>query len=605
MWMSEFKEPFQHPKIPVATLETQKQRRAKNTWGTIKQIASYLMQAKWMLILVILMVMISSAMGLLGPYLIGMAIDDYIVTSQTSGLLILIGWLILIYVLHSVSIFLQNFWMVGIAQKTVYTLRKELFEHFHQLPISFFDQRQQGELMSRVTNDIDNINNTLNDSVIQIFASVITLIGTVSVMLYLSPLLTLITMSIIPLLLLGMRWVTKRTGPLYKLQQTDLGEVNGYVEEIISGQQLVKTYSQENEVTHVFGEKNKALQLSGFWAQTIAGFIPKIMNTLNFLSFSLIALCGGLLAIKGYITVGVIVIFTEYARQFTRPLNELSNQFNILLSAVAGAERVFSVLDEEIEETDESNAVKLQETNGHLTFKHVSFGYDENKVLHDVSFEAKPGEMIAFVGHTGAGKTTIVNLITRFYNYDQGNILLDGIELRDIQRTSLRSHIAFVLQDSFLFRGTVRENIRYGRLESSDEEVITAAKRANAHSFIERLPRGYDTMLDQDGSSISQGQKQLLTISRAMIAEPSILILDEATSNIDTITELKIQEGMKRLMKGRTSFVIAHRLNTVQQADQIILLENGRIIEQGNHEALMNQKGQYYRLQRGINNQSS
>lgn len=596
------KEPFQYQRIPFKTLQKHQKKRAEDTWGTVKRLLTYLIQHKWMLLIIISMVILSSSMALLGPYLIGMAIDDFIVLKQADGLLQLVGWLIVIYILHSVSIFLQNFWMIGVAQKTVFTLRKELFEQFHQLPISFFDSRQQGELMSRVTNDIDNINNTLNDSVIQIFTSIVTLIGTVSVMLYLSPLLTLITMTIVPLLFIGMRWITKRTGPLYKLQQDDLGELNGYVEEIVSGQLLVKTYSQEEKVKRQFKEKNDQLQLSFFWAQNIAGFIPKVMNSLNFLSFMLIALFGGLLVINGFITVGVIVIFTEYARQFTRPLNELSNQFNILLSAVAGAERVFNILDEEPEELDETNAKVLTQTKGQLRFEHVSFSYGDKQVLFDLSFQAEPGEMVAFVGHTGAGKTTIVNLISRFYEYNQGHILLDGQELNQITRSSLRSHIAFVLQDTFLFKGTVRENIRYGKLTASDEEVIQASQRANAHEFIERLPHGYDTQLDQDGSSISQGQKQLLTIARAMISDPSILILDEATSNIDTITEFHIQEGLQRLMEGKTSFVIAHRLNTIQRADKIIMLQDGRILEEGNHAALIRKQGAYYELYRGLEN---
>lgn len=596
------KEPFQYQRIPFKTLQKHQKKRAEDTWGTVKRLLTYLIQHKWMLLIIISMVILSSSMALLGPYLIGMAIDDFIVLKQADGLLQLVGWLIVIYILHSVSIFLQNFWMIGVAQKTVFTLRKELFEQFHQLPISFFDSRQQGELMSRVTNDIDNINNTLNDSVIQIFTSIVTLIGTVSVMLYLSPLLTLITMTIVPLLFIGMRWITKRTGPLYKLQQDDLGELNGYVEEIVSGQLLVKTYSQEEKVKRQFKEKNDQLQLSFFWAQNIAGFIPKVMNSLNFLSFMLIALFGGLLVINGFITVGVIVIFTEYARQFTRPLNELSNQFNILLSAVAGAERVFNILDEESEELDETNAKVLTQTKGQLRFEHVSFSYGDKQVLFDLSFQAEPGEMVAFVGHTGAGKTTIVNLISRFYEYNQGHILLDGQELNQITRSSLRSHIAFVLQDTFLFQGTVRENIRYGKLTASDEEVIQASQRANAHEFIERLPHGYDTQLDQDGSSISQGQKQLLTIARAMISDPSILILDEATSNIDTITEFHIQEGLQRLMEGKTSFVIAHRLNTIQRADKIIMLQDGRILEEGNHAALIRKQGAYYELYRGLEN---
>lgn len=595
MSSSQLKQPFQYEKITL-TSSSNKEKRAKNTFGTIKRIWTYLAEEKWKLTLVIFMVLMSSSLGLLGPFLVGMAIDDFIVTKQSAGLLLLIGWLLLIYLFHSGAIFLQNYWMIGIAQNTVFTLRKQIFEQFHRLPIAYFDTRQQGELMSRVTNDIDNINNTLNQSVIQIFASIITIIGTVTVMLLLSPILTVITMTIIPLMFFAMRWITKRTGPLYKIQQDDLGELNGYVEEIVSGQQVVKTFSQEERVIREFQERNEQLKQSGFWAQTIAGFIPKVMNTLNFLSFALIALFGGLLAIKGFITVGVIVIFTEYARQFTRPLNELSNQFNILLSAVAGAERVFSVLDEDIEDIDERKAKVLKNTKGHFVFDRVFFSYDDTNVLTNVSFEAKSSQTVAFVGHTGAGKTTIVNLISRFYNYNEGKISLDGIDLKNIKRSSLRSHMAFVLQDTFLFHGTVKENIRYGRLNATDEEVISAAKQANAHSFIKRLSNGYETMLDTEGTSISQGQKQLLTVARAMIANPSILILDEATSNIDTITELKIQDGLKRLMKNRTSFVIAHRLNTIQRADLIILLENGTIVEQGTHDELLRKRGKYFSL---------
>jgi ATP-binding cassette subfamily B protein len=411
-----------------------------------------------------------------------------------------------------------------------------------------------------------------------------------------------VTVVIIPAMYYAMKWITKRTGPLYKLQQKHLGIVNGYVEEIVSGQHVVKTYSQEIAVIDGFEERNYELKKTGFWALTISGFIPKIMNTLNFLSFGLIALFGGMIAIysnQELVTVGIIVIFTEYARQFTRPLNELSNQFNLLLSAIAGAERVFNVMDEDQEEDDEKNALEVSSTNGHIVFDEVVFGYEDEVIIDRISFEAKPGEAVAFVGHTGAGKTTIINLISRFYNYDAGKITLDGTDIKDIKRSSLRQHMAFVLQDAFLFQGTIRENIRYGRLDATDEEVIDAAKNANAHDFIMKLPDGYDTKLDQTGSGISQGQKQLLTIARALIADPSILILDEATSNIDTITELKIQDALKRLMKGRTSFVIAHRLNTVQESDTIIMLEHGKIIEKGNHEQLLKQKGAYYELYQG------
>ncbi|HZW67293.1 MAG TPA: ABC transporter ATP-binding protein [Pseudogracilibacillus sp.] len=593
-------EPFTYKKISLETAEENKKARAANTWKTIKRIASYFEDNKLTLSLVILMVITSSLLGLLGPYLVGTAIDDFIVTKKSSGLLILLGALLLIYIFHSISIFLQNFWMVGIAQSIVYRLRKQLFEHFHQLPISFYDTRQQGELMSRVTNDIDNINNTLNESIIQVFASVITIVGTVLVMFFLSPLLTVITMSIIPLLLIGMRWITKRTGPLFKIQQRNLGELNGYIEEITSGQQIVKSFAQEERVEKEFALKNDALQQSGFWALTIGGFIPKVMNSLNFISFTLIAFFGGLLAVKGHITVGVIVIFSEYARQFTRPLNELSNQFNILLSAVAGAERVFSILDEDVEEIDESDAVDIKAPKGHFVFEDVTFAYGDTPVLENINLEAKPGEMVAFVGHTGAGKTTLINLISRFYDYNSGEIYLDNIPLSTIKRTSLRSHMAFVLQDTFLFETTIRENIRYGRLDATDEEVIEAAKLANAHDFISRLPDGYDTSLDEASTILSEGQKQLLTISRAMIANPTILILDEATSNIDTVTELLIQDSLKRLMKGRTSFIIAHRLNTIRQADQIIMLEHGKIIERGTHESLLKKQGHYYNLYEGV-----
>lgn len=596
---NQFKKPFQYEKISIDSVETDEKKRAKNITGTVKRIWDYLAKEKGMLFLVILMVLISSAMGLLGPFMIGKAIDDFIVTKQSSGLIVLLLWLVLIYLTHSVSIFMQNFWMIGIAQNTIYALRSDLFSKFHRLPIAYFDKRQHGELMSRITNDIDNVNNTLNHSVIQVVSSIITLVGTIGVMLYLSPLLTIVTMTIIPVMFFSIRWITSRTGPLYKLQQKDLGELNGYVEEIVSGQHVVKTYSQENRVINEFADRNGKLQNTGFWALTISGFIPKVMNMLNFLSFGLIALVGGILAINGHITVGVIVVFTEYARQFTRPLNELSNQFNQLLSAIAGAERVFKVIDETEEEIDEAKAINLTQTKGNFIFDRVSFGYEDETILNNISFAANTGETVAFVGHTGAGKTTIINLIARFYNYDSGKLTLDGIDLKDITRSSLRQHMAFVLQDTFLFNDTIKENIRYGRPDASDRDVIRAAKDANAHDFIVKLPKGYDTILDQDGSGISQGEQQLLTIARALLAEPSILILDEATSNIDTITELKIQEALKRLMEGRTSFVIAHRLNTIQEADRIIMLEHGQIIEQGSHEELMALKGAYYYLHQG------
>lgn len=571
--------------------------KPKNWVSTIKRIWSYLAVKKGLLSLVLLMVVASSGFGLLGPYMVGMGIDRYIVTGESEGLPLLLAALLAVYVLYSLSTWLQNYWMIGIAQETVYSMRKQLFGHLHRLPIPFFDRRQHGELMSRITNDIENVSSTLNSSVIQIFSSVLTLAGTIGVMLWLSPLLTLLTLIIVPLMFSGMKWITGRTGPLFKEQQRNIGNLNGFIEETVSGQRIVKTFSQEEKVIADFGERNKKLKQSGYLSQAYSGFIPKLMNMLNNLSFAVIAGIGGYLAIKGQISIGVMVIFTEYSRQFTRPLNDLANQFNTLLSAVAGAERVFEILDEEEEEADEALSPELKKIDGTVEFDDVSFSYEKSgETIRNVSFKAEQGRTVALVGPTGAGKTTLINLLARFYDPDGGRILIDGQDTAKVKRASLRRHMGFVLQDSYLFKGTIRENIRYGRLDAADREVEEAARLANAHSFIMKLPDGYDTMLTQDGSGISQGQKQLLSIARAILADPSILILDEATSSIDTITELKIQEALERLMKGRTSFVIAHRLNTIRQADLILVLEEGKIIEKGPHAELLDKKGFYYGL---------
>ncbi|MGF7048436.1 ATP-binding cassette subfamily B protein [Paenibacillus sp. DS2015] len=604
-----FIEPFQHPAPKLdqemdngGTSGRKPKAKAKNWSGTLQRIWSYLARRKIKLSLVLFMVVLSSALSLMGPYLIGMAVDDYLGGAGGQTWVHFLIGLSTVYALYSLTSWLHNVWMIEIAQETIYRMRFDLFAHLHRLPIPFFGKRQQGEIMSRLTNDIENVSSTLNSSAIQIFSSVLTLIGTVAVMLWLSPLLTLLTFIIVPLMVVGMRWITKRTGPLYKERQRNLGELNGYIEETLSGQRIIKAFSQEERVIRELAERNERIRQSGFWAQTISGFIPKLMNGLNNLSFAIVAGVGGILAIKGSITVGVIIVFVEYARQFTRPLNDLANQWNTLLSAIAGAERVFEVLDEEVESKDEGAAITLDTLEGAVRFSDVSFSYDEDGVgetLSGMNFEAKPGEMIALVGPTGAGKTTLIQLLSRFYDPSSGTITVDGRDITTIRRESLRSQMAFVLQDSFLFQGTIRENIRFGRLDATDEEVEEAAKHANAHTFITRMTDGYDKVLRVDGSGISQGQKQLLAIARAILADPSILVLDEATSSIDTVTEIKIQEGLQRLMEGRTSFVIAHRLNTIRQADRILVLKEGQLLEQGSHEELLAQGGFYSDLFHG------
>lgn len=592
-------EPFRYEKLKLTNESKVKKSSSKvKDWkGTLKRIWGYMSDQKVMFFFVLLMVFISTVLTILGPFLVGKGIDIYIVEKSGNHFFFFFIVLVLIYALHSLSIWLQNIWMIKVAQNTVYKIRSDLFRQFHLLPISFFDQKKTGELMSRMTNDVENVSSTLNSSVIQISSSVLTLIGVVSVMLWMSPFLTIITLIVVPLLVVGMKWITRRTGQLFKEQQRSLGELNGYIEETITGQRIVKTFSQENRVMHEFLEKNERLRRSSFWAQTISGFIPKLMHVLNNLSFTLIAGFGGIFALKGWITIGTIVVFAEYARQFTRPLNDLANQFNTLLSAVAGAERVFDLLDEQAEEADFGEYVQSANIKGDIVFDRVSFSYgEESQTIKNISFHVSPGETVALVGATGAGKTTIINLLARFYEVKEGRILIDGKDISKLRRSELRQAMGFVLQDPFLFHTTIRENIRYGRLDATDEEVEEAAKLANAHSFIKNLPDQYDTIINEGGTSISQGQKQLLSIARAILKNPSILLLDEATSSIDTVTELKIQEALERLMKGRTSFVIAHRLNTIKKADQIFVIQDGRIVEKGSHDELLEKEGFYFDL---------
>lgn len=557
-------------------------------------------EQRGLLITVLVLVFASSGLTLLGPFLIGQTIDNFIIPMKTDGLAMQIGLLLSIYAGTSLTMYFQNFWMVGIAQNTVYKLRAGLFNHLQKLPVSFFDKRQHGELMSRMTNDIENISQTLNSSFIQVFSSILTLGGTLAVMLYLSPLLTLLTMTIVPVMFIAMRWITRRTGILFKEQQRAIGELNGMIEETMSGQRIVKAFSQEERMKEEFAAKSDRLKRTGFWALTYSGFIPKVMNMLNNAAFAIVAGVGGLLALRGdgIVTIGTIVVFAEYARQFTRPLNDLANQFNTVLSAIAGAERVFSIMGEDVErDAAETNGdIQLR---GNVEFRNVSFGYapeTDGYTVEDVSLCVKAGETAALLGATGAGKTTLVQLIARFYEVDKGTILIDGIPIEELPRATLRSQTAFVLQDPFLFESSVRENIRYGKLDATDEEIEEAAKKANAHEFISRLEEGYDTLLSADGSEISQGQKQLLSIARAFVADPVLLLLDEATSSIDTVTELEIQAALEKLMEGRTSFVIAHRLNTVKKADIIYVMDQGKLIESGSQSELIGQKGLYYTM---------
>ncbi|PKH11004.1 ABC transporter ATP-binding protein [Planomicrobium sp. MB-3u-38] len=573
-----------------------KTERADNWKSTLTRIWKLVDEQRFLLIVVLALVFVSSALALLGPYLVGrVLIDQYIIPEQFSGMGVVIAWLVLIYAGHSVSLYLQNFWMVGIAQQVIYRMRTGLFSHFQKLPVSFFDKRQHGELMSRMTNDVENVSTTLNTSFIQVFSSILTLTGTAVVMFLLSPLLTLLTFIIIPLMYVSVQWITKRTGRLYKEQQRAVGDLNGMIEETISGQKIVKAFSQEPRVMEEFLVKSERLRRAGFWAWTYAGFIPKVMNFLNNGSFAIVAGVGGILALNGSVSIGVIVIFTEYSRQFTRPLNDLANQFNTVLSAIAGAERVFAIMDETEEKDDLVKNVD-KEFAGEVEFDDVSFKYEgaeEEWTIRNVSFSVGIGKTAALVGATGAGKTTIMQLLARFYDANEGEIRIDGTPISSMPRETLRKQIAFVLQDPFLFETSVYDNIRYGKLDATEEEVIEAAKKANAHDFIRKLPNGYDTVLEGDGSMISQGQKQLLSIARALIADPVILLLDEATSSIDTVTELKIQEALERLMAGRTSFVIAHRLNTVRQADLVFVMELGKLVEAGTQEELLEKDGLY------------
>ncbi len=571
--------------------------RAKDTVGTLKRLVRYLNFAKRKLILVFVLVLSTALFAIIGPYLVVIAIDHYILPGNLRGLAFLTAGMIALYAVNALFHWLQASLMVELAQTTVGRIRRELFAKIQTLPLKFFDTSERGDLMSRLTNDVDNISQILTSSVTQVFNSLITLVGVLAMMLYLSPLLTLANLAVIPVMLLIVGKVASMSRNFFMQQQTALGELNGFIEETISGQKVVKVFTKEQTMLERFSTLNNNYRRSGIKAQILSGFIPPFMNILNNLNFAVIASLGGWLIVRGLSTIGVIGGFLNYSRQFTGPVMQLSNLFNMIQAAIAGAERVFEVLDQEPEPEDAPDAKAPDRIDGEVQFEDVSFAYEkERPVLHGISLEAKPGQVIALVGPTGAGKTTIINLLTRFYDIDQGRITIDGLDIRQIKRDRLRSLLGVVLQDTYLFSTSVKENIRYGRLDATDAEVEQAAKLANAHSFIIRLPNGYDTILSEDGSNLSQGQRQLLAIARAILADPAILILDEATSSVDTRTEQQIQSAMLELMKGRTSFVIAHRLSTIRNADLIVVIDQGRIVEQGKHQELLERKGFYYNL---------
>ena len=484
---------------------------------------------------------------------------------------------------------------MNVAQHAVRIIRADLFQRLQKLPLRFFDSKTHGELMSRLSNDVDNVSNMLSNALTQVLSSIITVVVSLSMMLSLSWQLTIIACLTIPLSMLVLGRIAKYTGRLFKQQQAALGELNGVVEETITGAKVVKVFSREKYVMEDFQRSNEELTEVGTKATIFSSCIGPLMNVIGHISFALMAGIGGYLVVAGSVgSVGMIQSFLQYSRQFQMPINNLANQVTMLQSALAGAERVFEVMDTEPEPEDAPDALPLKSPKGHVEFEDVTFGYAPDvKILKDVSFEALPGQTIALVGPTGAGKTTIVNLLMRFYDIDSGVIRIDGEDIRHYKRQDLRDSLGMVLQDVYMFAGTVRDNIAYGKLDATDEEIVRAAKAANCHDFIMRLPNGYNTDLAEDAANLSQGQRQLLSIARAILANPAVLILDEATSSVDTRTEMNIQQAMIALMKGRTSFVIAHRLSTIRGADQILVIQDGRIVERGTHEQLLEKQGVY------------
>jgi ATP-binding cassette subfamily B multidrug efflux pump len=571
--------------------------RAKNPRGTLRRLARYALPHRRAVLLVAILAAVGTGVGLAGPYLMGRGVDVIARGSGMEALFRIILAMIGVYVLSWLANASQGWIVAGVAQKMMQKLRSELFDHMQTLSLRFFDSRTSGELMSRLTNDMDAVSRVLSQNVTQLFSGVLTLVGVLIIMFVLNPLLALGTMVAFPLMIGLVGLVGSKTRKAFRGYQKDLGTLNGILEETYSGQRVVMAYGQQESALRKFDEANEVVRKVGTHAMTYALLVMPMMGILSNANIAIVAGLGGWMTIVGMTTVGTIASFIGYSGRFAEPLRMLGDLYNQVQAAVAGAERIFAVVDTAPDQTDSADAVELGRVQGDVVFENVTFSYVPGvPVLNEVSLHAKPGQRIALVGPTGAGKTTMVNLLSRFYDIEGGAIRIDGTDLRKVTRASLRRNLGTVLQQSFLFAESVMENIRYGRLGASDAEVVAAATLAQADRFIRRLPQGYDTVLSERGANISEGQRQLIAIARAILADPRILILDEATSSVDTRTEVQIQEALLELMKGRTSFVIAHRLSTIRGADEVIMIENGSVVERGSHEQLMSAQGAYHRL---------
>ena len=568
--------------------------KPKNAKGTLRRLVAFMRGNLRLIVLIMALSIVGSAIGIGSTRLYGIIIDDYIAAFDFTGLLWICGILLAVQAVNAIVGYVQNTRMVLVSQRTSLLLRKTLFGSMQRLPLRFFDTHPSGDLMSRLTNDVDTISNTLSNNITHLFSGIVNVVGSFAAMLLLSPMLSVVALVTTPLVVLMTRGLAKVMRKLYKKQQADLGGLNGFVEEMVSGQKVIKLFSHEEAVKNDFDERNQALKASATKAEIVGGVMGPMMNMLNNLSFLLVAVTGGWLIIRyGVITVGTVFTFLLYMKNFGRPLSEIANMFNSIQSALAAAERVFAIMDEP-PETDAEGAREEAEIKGDVRFSDVTFSYTPGEpVLKHAAIEAKQGQQIAIVGPTGAGKTTIISLLTRFYDKDAGDIIIDGQPIESLTRDAVRRNIGMVLQDTYLFSESVRENIRYGRPDATDEDVEAAARTGGAHSFIRHLPHGYDTVLGDNGGNISQGQRQLLAISRAVLCNPRVLILDEATSNIDTRTELRIQKAMLALMEGRTAFIIAHRLSTIRNADSIIVIDKGEVVETGTHDELIAREGFY------------